>query len=61
MNSLESRAHKAFTAHKAVCEVWNNGEIDKVWTDENSVLCIRYENGKWWHYDKNRDGEWIWW
>lgn len=61
MNSLELTAYKAYTAHRTAYEDWNNGEIEKSWLDENHILCIRYKNGKWWHYDINRDGEWIWW
>lgn len=61
MSSLESRVHEAYTTHRAAYGKWNNGEIDKSWTDENNVLCIRYTSGKWWHYDKNKDGDWIWW
>jgi hypothetical protein len=61
MNSLELTAHKAYKAHSTACEVWNNGEIAETWLDDNHVLCIRYKNGSWWHYDMNKDGEWIWW
>ena len=44
MSSLELTAHKAYAAHRAACDNWNNGEIDKIWMNENHVLCIRYKN-----------------
>lgn len=61
MNNLELTAHKAYTTHKAVCSEWNNGKIEKTWLDENHVLCIQYANGKWWHYDVDKSGNWMWW
>jgi hypothetical protein len=61
MNNLELTAHKAYTTHKAACSEWNNGKIEKTWLDENHVLCIQYANGKWWHYDVDKFGNWMWW
>jgi hypothetical protein len=42
--------------HKKACETWENGDISKVWVDSNKNICIKYANGKWWHY--NEKGEW---
>ncbi len=53
---MEHLTEKYYNNHKSVCENWENGEPTKVWWDKDGVLCIEYENGKWWHY--NDRGEW---
>ena len=45
-----------FDAHKRAAEHWTHGGIAQVWTDEHDNICIRYEDGAWWHY--NTKGEW---
>lgn len=47
---------QAFESHKKVFEEWKEGEIEKVWFDSDSNLCIEYQSGNWWHY--NQQGEW---
>lgn len=37
-------------AHQQACEVWEHGQMVDHWLDEAGNLCIRYEDGKWWHY-----------
>lgn len=61
MNSLEITAYKAFVAHKKAFDTWENGNIDKVWLDDNKNICIKYTSGKWWHYSVSKSGEWMWW
>lgn len=61
MNSLEITAYKAFVAHRKAFDTWDNGNIDKVWLDDDKNICIRYDNGKWWHYSVSKSGEWMWW
>lgn len=31
-------------------------EIIETWIDENDCVCVRLENGEWYHYSK--DGTW---
>lgn len=33
---------------------WEQNDLDK-------NICIRYDNGKWWHYSTNDGGQWTWW
>ena len=61
MNSLEITAYKAYAAHRKAFNTWDNGNIDKVWLDDDKNICIRYDNGKWWHYSVSKSGEWMWW
>lgn len=42
MNSLEITAYKAFVAHRKAFDTWENGNIDKVWLDDNKNICIKY-------------------
>ncbi len=58
--TLWQRAERYARIHKAAYEKWDNGEIANVRLDNAGVLCIRYENGKWYHYSET-DGELFWW
>ena len=57
---MKDKAQICFQAHRATFDFWSYGDIDRIWNDENGVLCIRYSSGAWWHYDIV-DGEVIWW
>lgn len=61
MNSLEITAYKAYAAHRKAFDTWDNGNIDKIWLDDNKDICIKYTSGKWWHYSVSKSGEWMWW
>ena len=41
---------ECYEQHKAAWESWDKGEPVDHWVDENGALCIRYENGEWFHY-----------
>jgi hypothetical protein len=50
---------EAMNKHKEAVESWTHGEPVESWVDntaESPVLCIRYADGAWWHYNDN--GEW---
>lgn len=53
---MEQRAKKYYESHMRFFENWREGGIEKVWIDADGNICIRYESGKWWHY--NERGEW---
>lgn len=53
-------AYKVYKIHRAAWEQWREGGIDEVWIDEDKHLCIRYESGKWWHYEIE-GAHWVWW
>ena len=54
-----SHAVVAHVAHYRACEQWTHGEPTELWRDESGVLCVRYEDGKWWHYKQTETGiEW---
>lgn len=54
--TMEQLAVEMSERHKTDVENWDYGEIQKVWFDQDGVLCIEYESGNWWHY--NKKGEW---
>lgn len=58
--TLKQRAERYVKIHKAACEAWDNGEVTNIRLDEAGVLCICYENGKWYHYSE-ANGELFWW
>ena len=47
--------------HMRTFENWQEGKVIEVWHDENNILCIKYESGKWWHYRLNDKNEVEWW
>ncbi|XCP83596.1 hypothetical protein ABXS75_10925 [Roseburia hominis] len=53
MKQLAARAH---AVHQKAVEKWQHGEIQDVWFDQEGHLCIRYQDGMYWHY--NERGEW---
>ena len=58
--TLQQRAERYAEKHKAAYETWDNGGITKFYLDDAGVLCIHYENGRWYHYSE-ADGELFWW
>lgn len=47
-----------YMGHYKACENWEHGEAVEVWF-EDGVLCIRYEDGSWYHYNRTENGlEW---
>lgn len=45
--------------HRQQCGEWKHGEPQRCWIDENDNLCIKYYDGRWWHYKENDTGlEW---
>lgn len=47
-------------AHQQACECWEHGDMVESWIDENGDICIRYEDGKWWHYRiSGKEIEWF--
>lgn len=58
---FQNLAYKAYQAHQSAMEQWRDGYIKEAWVDDGHYLCIRYESGRWWHYDIDKSGNWIWW
>lgn len=52
---MELDLTKCVEAHKKAFECWNEGNVTESWYDEDGVLCIKYENGNWWHYRLSKD------
>lgn len=51
MNKKDREIAKSYSQlHIEQCENWEEGEIASYWRDQNGVLCIKYQSGKWWHY-----------
>lgn len=50
MLAIEDAVNDCYEQHKATWESWNKGEPVDHWFDDNGALCIRYENGEWFHY-----------
>jgi hypothetical protein len=53
---MEQRATEYYQNHKRAFGDWQEGDISRVWTDNDGNMCIEYESGNWWHY--NDKGEW---
>lgn len=56
---------QASLIHQNSCEQWNEGLPVKTWIDGkdrgmDSIVCIAYESGRWWHY-KKADNGFAWW
>lgn len=57
INSLNVKEYSK--QHKEAFETWLEGEPIKSWYDTDNILCIEYESGNWWHYQKNNNAlEW---
>lgn len=57
----EVEEFKAYSEiHKQAWENWTQGDITKVWHEDNA-LCIKYESGEWWHYRLNNNNNLEWW
>lgn len=53
------RARACYIVHQGACEHWTHGEPVDIWRDENHILCIKYEDGAWFHYSFKSTGlEW---
>lgn len=51
---------RAITAHCKAHKQWTHGEPVEIWRDEYYFLCVRYEDGSWWHYRQAENG-FEWW
>lgn len=51
----------AVGAHRAAHTQWTHGEPVEIWRDEYYFLCVRYEDGNWWHYRQTETGGFEWW
>lgn len=50
----------AVNAHYSAHKRWTHGEPVEIWRDEYYFLCVRYEDGSWWHYRQTETG-YEWW
>lgn len=50
----------AVTAHCTAHKRWTHGEPVEIWKDEYCFLCVKYEDGSWWHYRQTETG-FEWW
>lgn len=57
---LEAIAESCYLAHSSKCNIWQHGNIKECWFDEDGNVCVKYEDGAWWHY-KCDGTEWKWW
>lgn len=51
----------AISAHCTAHKRWTHGEPVEIWRDEYYFLCVRYEDGNWWHYRQTETGDVEWW
>ena len=56
LNARTKIVMKQYQKHKRVCAEWEHGEPVMAWFDKDHNLCIKYEDGKWWHYSTS--GKW---
>lgn len=57
---MVEQADLAHKIHKESFRPWMHGYPVKVWYDEEGTLCVKYESGKWWHYNLDKE-EPEWW
>lgn len=50
----------AVNAHCMAHKRWTHGDPVEIWKDEYEFLCVRYEDGHWWHYRQTETG-FEWW
>lgn len=50
----------AISAHRMAHRRWTHGEPVEIWRDEYEFLCVKYEDGSWWHYRQTETG-YEWW
>ncbi len=55
-NSITPNEKETLLKHLACVEKLTLAKVKKVWRDNNKVLCVKYANGCWFHY--NEKGEW---
>lgn len=62
MKELKERAEHYAEEHKKAFESWTHGEIVDAWLHKGNekVVCVRYEDGRYWHYEETQDGL-KWW
>lgn len=60
MKHTDNFVGRCIKTHMAAFEEWPHGPMKEIWTDEDGYLCIRYMDGRYWHY-KEENGEIIWW
>ena len=51
----------AVNAHYRAHQRWTHGDPVKIWRDEYYFLCVKYEDGSWWHYRQTETGGFEWW
>ena len=51
---------QAIQAHKTACEMWLHGNMTTSWVDDTGTLCIKYQDGTWYHYAVE-DNCIVWW
>lgn len=61
INEEVDRVEQFMSIHKSAFENWKEGNVAKVWNDEDNILCIKYESGNWWHYRLNNHNKLEWW
>lgn len=54
-------AKQFYNFHRSQFGIWEHGEIKEVWTDVDGNTCIRYADGKWWHYTVDKKENIIFW
>lgn len=61
VNTLQDmkKVNICFQMHGQQSGKWPHGEPIRWWRDKNENLCIKYADGRWWHYKETNTGlEW---
>lgn len=60
--TLKERVDQYAEEHMAAYEEWTHGGIVDMWLHEGkeAIVCIRYEDGQYWHYEETQEGL-KWW
>lgn len=57
MMEISTKDKECIMLHISNSEDLEEGKTTEVWKDEIGILCVKYENGKWYHYNEKME----WW
>lgn len=60
MKDITELVKQAMEAHKKAFENWTKGKPVEEWVDDDGNICIKYQDGTWYHY-KKVNNYWEWW
>lgn len=57
MVEISNKEKECIMLHISNSEDLEEEKIVEVWRDKTGILCVKYDNGKWYHYNEKME----WW